>query len=54
VEGIPFLLETWKWEAIRGSSAIFLAEHVAGMTDADLQRFVTEQAGVDLSGYGLL
>lgn len=50
MDGIPLLIETWKWEAIHGSSAVFLAEHVAGMNDANLQKFLTEQARVDLSG----
>lgn len=50
IDGIPFLIEAWKWEAILGSSAIFLTEHVAAMTDAAIERFLTERACVDLAG----
>jgi hypothetical protein len=50
VNDIPFLIEVWNWEAIRGSTAVFLNRHVAGMNDADLQRFLTEQVGIDLGG----
>jgi hypothetical protein len=48
--GIPFLIEVWKWEAITGSTAVFLTNSVAGMNDADLQNFLTEKAGMDLHG----
>jgi hypothetical protein len=50
INGIPFLLERWNFDGIRASSAVFLSEHVAGMDDAELQAFLIEQAGVDLSG----
>ena len=50
INGIPYLIETWTWEAIQGKTAVFLTEHVAGMSDANLQKFVSEQAGVDLAG----
>jgi hypothetical protein len=50
IDGIPFLIEVWRWEAITGSSAVFLNEHSAGMSDANLQKFVSEQAGVNLAG----
>jgi hypothetical protein len=50
IDGIPFLIEAWSWEGIRGSTAVFLNELVAGMSDADLQRFLTERAGIDLEG----
>jgi hypothetical protein len=49
VGGIPFLIEIWNWEAVRGRTAVFLNEHVAGMNDADLERFLTEK-GIDLCG----
>ncbi len=35
---------------MRGCSAVFLTDHVTGMTDAALRQFLTEQAGIDLSG----
>jgi hypothetical protein len=52
VAGIPILIERWSWrfESLRGSSAVFLNQHVAGMDDSELQRFLTAQAGVDLAG----
>lgn len=52
VAGIPILIERWSWrfESLSGSSAVFLNQHVAGMDDSDLQRFLIEQAGVDLAG----
>jgi hypothetical protein len=43
-------LEKWSSDGVTGISAIFYTEHVAGMSDADLQRFLIEQAGVDLAG----
>lgn len=46
--GIPVLLEEWTWEGVSGSTAIFLTDHVASMDDTALQRFLTEQAGLDL------
>lgn len=33
-------------------TAVFLAEHVSGMDDAAVQRFVTEQAGLELGDGG--
>jgi hypothetical protein len=52
VAGVPLLIERWSWrfEGLRGSSAVFLNEHLAGMDDGDLQEFLTERAGVDLAG----
>jgi hypothetical protein len=52
VVGMPFLIERWSWrfEGLRGSSAVFLNEHVFGIDDSELQRFLTAQAGVDLDG----
>lgn len=49
-DGIPILLERWTWDGVEGSSAVFLNQHVAGMTDADLKKFLTERAGLDLRG----
>lgn len=46
--GIPFLLEEWNWEGIQGSTAVFLTKDVGGIDDADLQKFLTEQVGLDL------
>jgi hypothetical protein len=48
INQIPFLIEQWNWEGIHGSTAVFLNKNVAGMTDTDLQRFSTKQAGIDL------
>jgi hypothetical protein len=52
VAGIPILIERWSWrfESLRGSSAVFLNQHVAGIDDGDLQKFLTEEAGVNLAG----
>jgi len=52
VAGIPILIERWSWrfEGLQGSSAVFLNDHVAEMDDGDLQKFLTEKAGVDLDG----
>ncbi len=50
VAGIPLLLEEWSFEGIRGETAVFLSEHVAGKDDAALENFLREQAGVDVSG----
>jgi len=52
VAGMPILIERWSWrfEGLRGSSAVFLNHYVAGMDDGDLQKFLTEKAEVDLDG----
>ena len=52
VEGMPLLIERWSWrfEGLHGSTAVFLNEHAGGMDDADLQRFLTERAGIYLGG----
>jgi hypothetical protein len=46
LSGIPFLLEKWTADGIRGSTAVFLTEHVSGMDDAALQKFFNEHAGI--------
>jgi hypothetical protein len=38
VAGIPFLLERWSGDGVRGCSAVFLTDHVTGMTDAAVVR----------------
>ena len=50
IDGIPFLLERWTWEAIHGRTAVFLPEHASTMSDEALQKFLTERAGIDLCG----
>jgi hypothetical protein len=51
VAEIPFLLERWSGDGVGGCSAVFLTDHVTGMTDAAaLRQFLTEHAGIDLSG----
>jgi hypothetical protein len=49
VDGIPILFESWSGDGVRGSTAVFLTETVAGMTDATLQKLLTDR-GVDLGG----
>ena len=39
LDGVPVLIEEWNWEAINGSTAVFLAEHVAGTDDDAVQEF---------------
>jgi len=43
-------VEKWIGDGVKGMSAIFLTEHVAGMDDAKLQNVLTEK-GLDLSGW---
>lgn len=50
VIGIPILLERWSADGVRGSTAVLLPEHVAGMDDSAIQKFLTELAGLDLDG----
>ena len=50
IKGIPFLIESWKWEAITGSTAVFLTENATAMDDANLEGFLSQKAGVDLAG----
>ena len=45
-DGTPFLLENWSADGIRGSTAVFLTQHVSGMDDDALQQFLKEHAGV--------
>ena len=47
---IPLLVERWSGDGVRGNSAVFLTSHASEMTDDALRRFLTEQAGIDLSG----
>ena len=47
VEGLPILVESWTRDGVKGMSAIFLTEHVAGMSDAALENFLPDH-GVDL------
>jgi hypothetical protein len=49
VAGIPFLLEEWSADGIKGSSAVFLTEHVAQMSDSELQQWLADQR-VNLGG----
>ena len=46
------LLEQWSADGIRGSTALFLTEHVSTMDDAALQDFLTEH-GLDLGNAGV-
>ena len=50
VDGISILLEEWRWEAISGSTAVFLTEQVAAMDDAALKEFLRGKAALDMIG----
>jgi hypothetical protein len=51
--GVPFLLEKWTADGVRGFSAIFLTEHVSGLDDAALVQFMNEQSGLNVAGSGM-
>jgi hypothetical protein len=51
--GIPFLMEKWTWEGVRGMTAVFLTQHVSKMDDAALTQFLNEQAGLDIAVSGI-
>lgn len=46
VDGRDILVESWRWEAIKGKSMIFLSEQVAGLTDVEVQSLAREIAGL--------
>lgn len=50
VNEIPMLIESWSADGVRGSTAILLVRDVGQLTDEELQRFLTEQGGADLTG----
>jgi hypothetical protein len=50
VQDIPLLIERWSADGVTGSTAVFLTEQVAGMSDSEVQRFLEDRAGVDLAG----
>ena len=50
INDIPIFFEKWTADGLRGTTAVFLPEHVAGMNDEALQRFLREVAGIDLRG----
>jgi len=45
---IPLLVEKWRADGVIGMTAVFLSEHATEMDDSALQRFLTEQAGLDI------
>jgi hypothetical protein len=49
INEIPFVLEKWTADGIRGFSAIFLTESVSGLDDAALTQFLNEQAGLNVA-----
>ena len=49
---IAMLLEKWSADGVRGSTVVFLTEHVTRMDDATLQQFLTGQ-GLDLGSAGV-
>jgi vacuolar-type H+-ATPase subunit E/Vma4 len=51
-DGIAMLLEKWSADGVRGSTVVFLTEHVSRMDDAALQEFLKEQ-GLDLGSAGV-
>ena len=51
-DGIAMLLERWSADGVRGSTVVFLQEHVSIMDDAELQQFLKEQ-GLDLGNAGV-
>jgi len=51
-DGIPYLLERWRWESVHASTAVLLTKYVSAMDDDNLKKFLTEKAGIDLGDGG--
>jgi hypothetical protein len=47
--GIPFLLESWNWEGVRGQTAVFLREYVSGLKNEALVQLLNGQTGLNLA-----
>lgn len=44
----PVLLESWIFDGIKGSSAIFLTEHVGSLDDESIKTLLGETFGLEL------